>query len=360
MIGWRKSITNLAVAVLTGACVSYPPPPEQTHSPVLLSDAIVASDGAHLPVSVWQAKASGNASEAPSAVIVALHGMNDYAHAFALAGAWWAEHAQITTYALDQRGFGRGKPDDPRISIARWPGAPALRADLRAAVKAIKAAHPETPLYLVGHSMGGAVILSAAAEAPLGVEGVILAAPAVWGGSQLPLPYRLSANIGAAFAPAKTLTGARAGRQATDNIEILYAMGRDSHIIKETRIDAVLGVVRLMGEAYDATKKSGGDILFLYGKKDEIIPDKPIARAVRRLCGDIELRIYEEGWHLLFRDLQAETVWRDVANWIAEKNAAGSGKGMAPAAFVCSDAEEILASDVAAPRALAKGRQMGE
>ncbi len=25
---------------------------------------------------------------------------------------------------------------------------------------------------------------------------------------------------------------------------------------------------------------------------------------------------YPQGWHLLFRDLQAERVWRDVADWV--------------------------------------------
>ena len=38
------------------------------------------------------------------AVIVALHGMSDYSHAFAMPGAFWAK-AGITVYAYDQRGF---------------------------------------------------------------------------------------------------------------------------------------------------------------------------------------------------------------------------------------------------------------
>jgi len=34
-----------------------------------------------------------------------------------------------------------------------------------------------------------------------------------------------------------------------------------------------------------------------------------------RLTGPRRVIEYQEGWHLLFRDLQAERVWRDVADW---------------------------------------------
>jgi alpha-beta hydrolase superfamily lysophospholipase len=42
----------------------------------------------------------------PDVVIIAVHGMNDYAGAFHAAGAWWSAHGAIV-YAYDQHGFGR-------------------------------------------------------------------------------------------------------------------------------------------------------------------------------------------------------------------------------------------------------------
>jgi len=308
-----------------GACASFPDAPVPTQNPRFAGNALVSIDGARLGLSTWEA-------EKPQAIIVALHGMNDYANAFALAGEWWAREADITTYAIDQRGFGRS-PEQ-----GRWPGTETLVADFRAAVEAVRGRHPDTPIYVVGHSMGAGVVLAAMKDAPLSVSGVVLAAPGVWGGSQLPVFYRAGVNIAAMFAPGKTLTGERAARQATDNIPVLREMQKDPLVIKETRIASVLGVVRLMGESYDATDETGGDILFLYGKKDEIIPLKSMQRSAARLCGDVEMRSYDEGWHLLFRDLQAETVWRDVALWIATKNTAGAPIGAGPAVFTCANA----------------------
>ena len=295
-----------ALSALASACVSFPDAPTAIAPPTLAANVLQTADGMLLPMKAWPAPA-------PRAIVIALHGMNDYSNAFAMPGAWWAEHSAITTYAIDQRGFGAS------AGAGRWFGAETMKADLRSAVAAIRAAHPGTPIFVLGHSMGAAVVLAAEADAPLGVDGLILAAPGVWGGSALPLTYRLTANLAAAFAPGKTLTGERAGRQASDNIDVLRAMSADPLVIKETRVDAVLGVVRLMGEAFD---RSGGvctDALFLLGQKDEVIPLSAMEHVAESHCRGADIRRYPDGWHLLLRDLQRERVWRDVAAWIAAR-----------------------------------------
>ena len=58
------------------------------------------------------------------AVIVGLHGMDDYANAFHMAAPFWAKQG-IATYAYDQRGFGRS----PRRGV--WAGEDLIAEDLR-------------------------------------------------------------------------------------------------------------------------------------------------------------------------------------------------------------------------------------
>jgi acylglycerol lipase len=81
------------------------------------------ADGAKLPLHVWPAEDAVT----PKAVIVALHGFNDYGTFIKAAAAYWASHG-IAVYAYDQRGFG----DAPNRGI--WPGGEALVDDLRTAV----------------------------------------------------------------------------------------------------------------------------------------------------------------------------------------------------------------------------------
>ena len=51
---------------------------------------LVADDGQRLPLRAWMP------NPGVSAVIVAVHGFNDYANAFAAAAEWWAERGLAT------------------------------------------------------------------------------------------------------------------------------------------------------------------------------------------------------------------------------------------------------------------------
>lgn len=314
-----------AGALLLGGCASLVDAPTPITTPRIESGRLIAADGAALGLEIWR-------PESPKAVVVAVHGMNDYAHAFRFLGEALAKEG-VALYAYDQRGFGRS-PD-----FGRWPGAPTMIADLEAAIAAVRDAEPDLPLVVAGHSMGSAVVLAALKKRALDADAVILAAPGVWGASQMPLAYRLSVNVAALFAPSKTLTGERAGRQATDNIPLIREMIKDPLVIKATRIDAVLGVVRLMGEGWDASDEVGGRILVLTGEKDEIIPVATQRRMAGRLCGPVTFKTYKEGWHMIFSDLGAAPVWRDTAAFILEatgREAAGPAVKPGPAASSCS------------------------
>lgn len=313
------------MALASSACTSFPDPPEPTTAPRIEDGRLIAADGAALGLEIWR-------PDAPKAVVVAVHGMNDYAHSFRIVGEAFVKE-EIAVYAYDQRGFGRS-PD-----FGRWPGASVMTADLRAAIAAVRVAEPGLPLVVVGHSMGAAVVLAAMKEGPLDSDGAILAAPGVWGSSQMPALYRVSLNAAALLAPGKTLTGERAGRQATDNIPLIREMINDPLVIKETRIDAVRGVVRLMGRGWDASNEVGGRILVLTGEKDEIVPVKTQQRMARRLCGDVTTLLYPASWHMIFSDLGAAPVWRDAAAFVVEtaKTAtAGPAVKTGPAASNCS------------------------
>lgn len=295
----------LAFIALLSGCVSFPDAPPPTATPAIVDGAALSVDGARLGLTVWQATE-------PVAALVAVHGMNDYAAAFFYAGPYWAER-DVSVYAYDQRGFGRS-PD-----LGRWPGGDALKQDLRAVIAAVRAENPMLPVFVVGHSMGAGVIMAAMRDAPLDVDGIILAAPGIWGGASMPIYYRATLSLASTVAPGRMLTGESAGRQSSDNIDFLRQMYNDPHIIKGTRIDAILGAVRTMGDAWDASDEISGNILFVYGEKDEIIPVKKMRKAALRLCGDVTIRSYPEGWHLVFADLAREQVLGDVLNWIRKE-----------------------------------------
>lgn len=249
-------------------------------------------------------------------MIVALHGMSDYSEAFDLPGPWWAAHG-ITVYAYDQRGFG-GAPH-PGL----WPGAPALRNDFRDIVVALRAKFPRVPVYALGESMGGAVVLTALASAHQPrVDGVILVAPAVWSRRDMPLSYRVVLWIGAHVIPGMHVSGEGLHIWATDNLNVLRRLAHDPLYQHSARVDQVFGLVKLMGEARGAAQNIAAHppILFLYGGNDQVIPAERTKAVAKELDGGTAVIRYPDGYHMLLRDLEAEPRWNDVLLWIEKTN----------------------------------------
>ena len=302
----------MAVILFAAACAPIVRPPgEPINRPLLAGDFFHTADGLVLPVKSWRPQ-----KDPPRAVLIALHGFNDYSNFFAAPGTFLATRG-IASYAYDQRGFGAA----PGHGL--WPGIDALIADLKTFAGLVRDRHPGTPIYLLGESMGGAVIMVAIADgdAPE-ADGIILAAPAVWGRVTMPWYQRLALWIGVRLMPGAEVTGQGLKITPSDNIEMLKALGRDPLVIKATRVDAIYGLTNLMDRALELSARLKGPALILYGQKDEIIPRKPTQIMLDRLpaavSGGPRLAVYENGFHMLLRDLQAETLWWDIAHWIID------------------------------------------
>jgi acylglycerol lipase len=296
----------LLFCLMLAACapVTAPLGLEQT-TPSLTADAFVTRDGLHLPLRRWEA-------QQPRAVIVALHGMSDYSNAFAMPAPWWVEQG-ITTYAYDQRGFGAA----PNTGL--WPGGKVLRQDFADCIAAVQARHPGLPVFALGESMGGAVVLSELAGGhPPRLDGVILVAPAVWSRADMPIPYRAVLWLTAHTMPALTVSGKGLKIWPSDNLEMLRKYARDPLVQKKTRSDAVKGLVDLMDEGRRAPEHLAETppVLFLYGEKDQVIPRQPTEAVVKELGSRAEVHRYAKGYHMLLRDLEGPAVWQDAAAWI--------------------------------------------
>lgn len=308
----RAALAGLAVSACAPVVQRPGVPPAGFVGARLESDAFVAADGVRLPMDVW--KADGE----PWAVLVGLHGMNDYAHVFSDSGPWWAGRG-ITTYAYDQRGFGRG----PRRGL--WGGTELMTRDLRTVVALVRARHPRAIVGVLGHSMGGAVSIAAfASDTPPDADRLILAAPAVWGWNRQALANRIALWTTAHVYPGLKLTApnwlARRIR-ASDNIAVLREMGADPNMIFATRTDAVYGLVGLMQRADQALARVKKPLLYLYGHNDQIIPKAATLHAARGLKPADRSAYYPNGWHMLTRDLQAQTVWADIEAYLRDPDA---------------------------------------
>ncbi len=319
---FRNMFAGLALGILCACAPTVAPPGPAASTPVFVGDAFITSDGLRLPAKYWGPEPDEESTL--RAVVLAVHGFNDYSKAFAKVpdapgvGPFLARRG-IAVYAYDQRGFGNA----PHFGL--WAGGEILARDFSDFAGVLKTMHPDTPIFALGESMGGAVVMKALASSdPPPVDAAVLAAPAVWARSTMPVPYRMALWVGARIAPGLKPSGRSLGRIASDNIEMLRDNARDPLFIKNTRIDAVYGLTNLMDEALSAPPEIDVPVLYLYGQNDEIIPKQPTALAMSHFQSTNKTwraAYYDDSWHMIFRDKNAPTVLNDVAAFIDDQSA---------------------------------------
>ncbi|MBZ0187228.1 MAG: lysophospholipase [Candidatus Obscuribacterales bacterium] len=124
------------------------------------------SKGIKIPFRNWIPK------EKPTHVVVCVHGLGFSSQSYEQFGRQMAGN-RIAVYALDVRGFGEWRKNRGNAEV----DFDAAVFDIEAALKAVRAAYPSTPIILVGESMGGGLVLAAASRFPGIADGVISSAP---------------------------------------------------------------------------------------------------------------------------------------------------------------------------------------
>lgn len=306
-------------------------------APSVSAQHLTMADGARLPFHAWLPHDA--AEKPPCAVLLGLHGFGDTSrNAFEVAAPLLTAQG-LALYAYDQRGFGAA----PHPGI--WAGTATLVADAVAATRLVRARHPGVPVFLLGESMGVAVLLVAAAgpAAPHGpppVEGYILLAPAVRGRASMSRFMRGALEVAASTIPLVGFRGSAPGYAPTDSEDAMRRWGQDPLTYKDFRVDAAHGLVGLMDAAVAAVPRFRAPALILYGAKDNIIGPAPMRAALRGFPAGAPHRLayYAEGYHLLLRDRNRDVVAGDIAAWAANRDAAlPSGADAAGAAWLAAE-----------------------
>lgn len=291
--------------------------------PALTSDALVARDGARLPMSRWLPNGRARAN------VIALHSFGDYRKSFEELGTWLAERG-IAVYAYDQRGFGAA----PHPGI--WPGEAALVDDLADAIAALRASPggADTPLFLLGESMGGGVAMIQTARAPAGIDGLILAEPAVREGIYFRYLWDAALWTAARTAPAASVTVSRTWHR--DLSPAAQArLGDDPLVVREVRADTYDGLIDLTDSATAAAERIATRTLLLFGRGTGIVKKRSLCYAFADLDGDVTGIQYPGAPHLLLHARDWQRIARDIERWVGGEAPPSLTAGGVAAAAAC-------------------------
>ncbi|GBR30082.1 lysophospholipase [Kozakia baliensis NRIC 0488] len=327
----RCRIILLSLALLTG-CVAKPrhAPQPRGQEAALIPPSITLrlSDGAAIPIRIWPAQGETRA------VVLALHGYGDSRDAWEIPAPILAEKG-IAVYAPDQRGFGQA----PRRG--GWSSTKRMVQDAAEEIAWLHRRCPNTPLYIMGESMGGAVaLLLDEMHSPIPVAGTILVAPAIW---RFDPGSRLALSALDAVAPNWTFTAADVPGEhvATDNLAALRRLYFDPLTLRESKLHPLRGLVELMAEAREQAAHARTPLLVLYGDRDQFIEAGPMANFWRALPQDARRDLLHGGHHMLLRDRFGGRATQDIASWVlTPERLLPSGGDVTAAAWAAGDPGE--------------------
>lgn len=213
------------------------------------------------------------------------------------------EQDGAAVYAPDHWGHGysggdRGLVDDPD----------AMLADFSTVYDLAKAEHPDLPILLVGHSMGGLLATLFLQEAGRPVDAVVLSSPLLGGNPGLEALLELD-DIPEIPIDPSVISRDELAQDAYLNDEMVYH--------GPFRRETLEGLVSTVGRAQDGPGFGDQTLLWIHGTGDMLVPFDPTAEVIENLAGpNTEKHPYEEARHELFHETNKDEVYTDVFNFI--------------------------------------------
>ncbi|KAI5115238.1 hypothetical protein M0805_009445 [Coniferiporia weirii] len=170
------------------------------------------------------------AATVPRAILVFLHGFIEhigrYTHVFP---QWQARGVHV--FAFDQRGFGRTAEDKERRSADSSYAKTSSKNQLEDAEWAVQAAKEkfgeELPIFVMGHSMGGAIALDFAIHTKTKLAGVIASSPFILQTNAVPKVIRWVMEIIALLAPHVSVPAKVRAEDLSHNQDVVKAYMSD-------------------------------------------------------------------------------------------------------------------------------------
>lgn len=247
------------------------------------------------------------------AVLVNLHGLGDHSGLYPTVVEHFTARG-FSVHAPDLRGNGRSPGQ--RAYIARWD---VFREDLHRFVHLVREEEQGLPIFLLGNSLGGLIVLEYVIHHAEGIRGVVAASPPL-GQLGIPAPLLLLGRVMSRLLPRFAL------RTGMD----LAGLARDPVVAQTVLSDPLFhrwGTARLSTEVAGAIARvhAGAPgfplpVLLLHGGSDRmVLPDGSRAFIERVGHPDRQLLEYPEGYHVLFADIGREQILTDVERWIVAR-----------------------------------------
>lgn len=306
-----RIVAGLAIAIV--GCAHPPdfpvrreaPPPPKTEAGVARSDEVIAASGGISLYSRAYRPESGDVR----GVVVFVNGLKDHGDHYA-AFSQELVRKGYAAYAYDTRGHGRSTGE--RAKVDRFDD---YVDDLASYVERVRSREPGRPIFVFGHSMGGAMVTLYAVTRHPDVAGIILSGPAL----EIDAPSVQIAAI-------RLFDGLNPGAPIFDlpnenfsrDPAVVADMTKDPLVYQEpASAHLAAEIVGAMHRIWESPEAITVPLLALHGTADKLTAPSGsrdlVARAGSR---DKTLRLYDGFFHDLVHEPGHERVTSDITHWL--------------------------------------------
>ncbi|KAL1949734.1 hypothetical protein VTO73DRAFT_8615 [Trametes versicolor] len=276
------------------------------------------------------------AAATPRAVLLYVHGFSEHIARYEWAHSRCASEG-VTVFAFDQRGFGRTALDAAHRSKKSSYGRTNLHdqlSDIEWWLKHLHKEYPGVPLFTMGHSMGGALILAFATRTspPPSQESIALLSGVIPSSTLLlqfvstSRPVRIAAETLSLFLPNLLFDASLPNDYLSHDPAVKAALEADPMIIQKGSLRCLSDILnngeRLYKHEYENWPKNL-PVLFMHGTADRVTSFKAAQEFYENLpAEDKQFNAIEDGYHELVHEPNGvkEKYMSDCIAWILERS----------------------------------------
>lgn len=264
-------------------------------------------------------------------VMILVHGFAEHAGRYDEMATYFAKRG-FAVHAYDQAGHGR--TPGPRGHVDRFEG---LLEELARFVDRIRGEHPELPIVLVGHSMGGLVVAGTAAFLHPAVDRIVLSGALLVPPDEGSVDRRLRLFLARILSRLMPRLGLSTGLDPE-------GLSRDPEVVRRYREDPwvkdrmttrfATGLAATVSRVVEAAGRIERPILILHGEDDPICPVEGSRRFFAglepRVARRSRLSVYPGLRHEIFNEPEREQVWGDMLAWLDDPKGTTDDRGCPP------------------------------
>ncbi len=257
--------------------------------------------------------------EKPERALLVVHGFAEHSGRYERFATWFAERGSAV-HAYDHRGHGRS--GGPRCHVRRFSD---LLDDLDRALDHVRAEHPDLPIFLVGHSMGGLIVAALAVERGPRVAGAVMSGAALAFDRSLSRAQGFALRGLSAVAPRLSFPAGLDPNGLSRDPEVVRAYLDDPLVHLRITVSLATGLASASRRTATAGARVAIPLLILHGEADPICP----VEGSRRFRAQVSvpgtrLHVYPKLRHEIFNEPERATVFRNVLDWIDERQPKGT------------------------------------